>query len=128
MPQLILKRGKITPTVAASDMTIKALAEPERRTLHKLTAAKVAALIKANAQGRAGDGDGLYLQIVGGSASWLFRYIRDGRERQIGLGPARDVTLAQARHKAHAQRSTLPKPSRGNGPPSTVGPSDILNS
>jgi integrase len=77
------------------------------RTLHKLTAAKVAALIKDNAQGRHGDGGGLYLQVDGGSAAWLFRFIRHGRERQIGLGPARDVTLAQARDKAQAHRSTL---------------------
>ena len=77
------------------------------RSLHKLTAAKVAALIKDNKQGRHGDGGGLYLQIDGNSAAWLFRYIRHGRERQAGLGPARDVTLAQARDKALAHRSTL---------------------
>jgi integrase len=77
------------------------------RSLHKLTAAKVAALIKDNKQGRHGDGGGLYLQIDGNSAAWLFRYIRHGRERQAGLGPARDVTLAQARDKAQAHRSTL---------------------
>lgn len=77
------------------------------RSLHKLTAAKVAALIKAGTQGRHGDGGGLYLQIDGNSAAWLFRYIRHGHERQIGLGPARDVTLAQARDKADAHRKTL---------------------
>jgi integrase len=76
-------------------------------TLHKLTAAKVAALIKGGTQGRHGDGGGLYLQIDGGSAAWVFRYIRHGRERQAGLGPARDVTLAEARDKATAHRKTL---------------------
>jgi len=76
-------------------------------TLHKLTAAKVAALIKAGAQGRHGDGGGLYLQIDGGSAAWLFRFIRDGRERRLGLGPAHSVTLLQAREKAAAHRTAL---------------------
>jgi len=75
--------------------------------IHKLTAAKVAALVKAGTQGRHGDGGGLYLQINGGSASWLFRYIRAGKERMIGLGPARDVTLAIARDKAEMHRKTL---------------------
>jgi integrase len=77
------------------------------RAIHKLSAAKVAALIKAGQQGRHGDGGGLYLQIDGGSAAWLFRYIRQGKERMVGLGPARDVSLAQAREKADAHRKTL---------------------
>jgi len=77
------------------------------RAIHKLSAAKVAALVKANTQGRHGDGGGLYLQIDGGSAAWLFRYIRAGKERMIGLGPARDVTLAIARDKAEMHRKTL---------------------
>src|SRR5262245_10531066 len=76
-------------------------------TLHKLSARKVADLIKDNTQGRHGDGGGLYLQIAGGSASWLYRYIRDGKEKNLGLGPARDVNLAQARDKAAAHRTTL---------------------
>src|SRR5262245_34062080 len=76
-------------------------------TLHKLSAAKVTALIKDNTQGRHGDGGGLYLQISGGSASWLYRYIRDGKERNVGLGPVRDVSLAQARERAAEHRTTL---------------------
>src|SRR5262245_15591420 len=75
--------------------------------INKLTAAKVTALIKAGTQGRHGDGGGLYLQINGGSAAWPFRYIRPGKERQIGLGPVRDVSLAQARDKADAHRKAL---------------------
>src|SRR5258707_13657587 len=50
------------------------------------------------------DGDGLYLQVVKGargiSRSWCYRYSRDGRERRMGLGSAKDVTLADARQKA----------------------------
>src|SRR5262245_50421980 len=77
------------------------------RALHKLSAAKVATRIKANTQGRHGDGGGLYLQIDGGSAAWLFRYIREGKEKNLGLGAARDTSLALAREKAAAHRATL---------------------
>src|SRR5262245_8605921 len=77
--------------------------------IHKLTAAKVAALIKANTQGRHGDGAGLYLQINGGSAAWIFRYIRNGRERQLGLGPAHTVSLVAAREAARQHRAALLK-------------------
>src|SRR5215831_20107395 len=56
-----------------------------------------------------GDGGGLYLQCsvaANGSISrsWVFRYRADGRERWMGLGPLRDVTLAEARDKALAAR------------------------
>src|SRR5262245_46074327 len=77
--------------------------------IEKLTAAKVATLIKAGTQGRHGDGGGLYLQINGGSASWLFRYIRHGRERNLGLGPAHAVSLADAREAAQKHRAALVK-------------------
>lgn len=65
----------------------------------KLTAKRVAAV---SSPGRYGDGDGLYLRVAdGGSKQWLFRYIRDKRERQMGLGPVGEppagVTLAMAR-------------------------------
>ena len=57
-------------------------------------------------------GDGLYLRVAeGGSKRWLFRYIRDGRERQMGLGPVgeppADVSLAMARTMAAAARGVL---------------------
>jgi integrase len=39
---------------------------------------------------------GLYLQILGGSRSWLFRYEFQGKPRWLGVGSARDVTLKQA--------------------------------
>ena len=62
--------------------------------------------------GRYGDGDGLYLRVAeGGSKQWLFRYIRDGRERQMGLGPAGEppagVSLAMARTMAAEARGVL---------------------
>jgi integrase len=47
------------------------------------------------------DGGGLYLQVgATGTRSWIFRFTLGGRERAMGLGPAHDVTLAEAREKA----------------------------
>jgi integrase len=51
-----------------------------------------------------GDGGGLYLQVSPGGRSWVFRYRAGNRERWMGLGPLRDVTLAEAREKAAAAR------------------------
>src|SRR5262249_60779581 len=56
-----------------------------------------------------GDGGGLYLQCTAAadgsiSRSWVFRYRTGNRERWMGLGPFRDVTLAEAREKALAAR------------------------
>jgi len=51
------------------------------------------------------DGGGLYLQCTEGAdssvrRSWLFRYATKGRERQMGLGPVDQVSLADARDRA----------------------------
>ena len=51
-----------------------------------------------------GDGGGLYLQVSPGGRSWVFRYRAGNRERWMGLGPLRDVSLAEAREKAAAAR------------------------
>jgi integrase len=69
---------------------------------NKLTARTVATATK---RGRYGDGGGLFLQVSKwGTKSWLFRYARGGRERQMGLGPLHTVTLAQAREMARDAR------------------------
>src|SRR5215831_5473141 len=51
------------------------------------------------------DGRGLYLQCTTGAdgsinRSWAYRYVMNGRQRYMGLGPVADVTLAEAREKA----------------------------
>jgi integrase len=75
------------------------------RNLNRLSALRVS---KASTQGRYADGGGLYLQVSeSGTRSWLFRFERDGQERQMGLGPARDVSLSEAREKASACRKLL---------------------
>ena len=47
------------------------------------------------------DGGGLYLQITeSGAKSWSFRFMLNGRAREMGLGPLHAVPLADARAKA----------------------------
>ena len=72
--------------------------------IHKLTALSIQ---RIRADGRYGDGGGLYLQVDGGSRSWLFRYKRRGRTRYMGLGPLDVVGLGEAREKALAARKVL---------------------
>lgn len=51
--------------------------------------------------GRYGDGNGLFLVVQpSGSKSWLQRIVVRGKRRDIGLGGASLVTLAEAREKA----------------------------
>ena len=56
--------------------------------------------------GKYADGGGLYLVVAdSGSRKWVFRFTRDGKAREMGLGAASGGTLADARHKAaEAQR------------------------
>jgi len=73
----------------------------------RLTALKVS---KLKASGFYADGGGLYLQVkAAGGRSWVFRYRIGGRKtpRDMGLGSAADVSLADAREKADAYRDAL---------------------
>ena len=72
----------------------------------KLSARAVATIKEP---GRHSDGGNLYLSVSKtGSRSWIFMWSRDGRQREMGLGPAGDVTLAAARALAlEARRQML---------------------
>jgi len=72
------------------------------RPINRLTARQVATL----PAGSHPDGGGLYLQVTpAGARSWVFRYrVATGKERYMGLGPVRDVSLQQARAKAAEAR------------------------
>jgi integrase len=64
------------------------------------------------APGLHGDGQGLYLQVKAGKdgqiwRSWVFRYMRSGRARTMGLGAFPDVQLSEAREAATACRRLL---------------------
>ncbi|MDW3687599.1 tyrosine-type recombinase/integrase [Cupriavidus sp. CV2] len=65
------------------------------RAINKLSQMKV---MKTTKPGLYADGGGLYLQITAaGVKSWLFRYMRAGKARGMGLGPVHTVGLAEAR-------------------------------
>jgi Arm DNA-binding domain len=56
------------------------------------------------------DGDGLRLDVdTNGNASWVFRFKSPttGKERVMGLGPARHVGLAEAREAASSARALV---------------------
>jgi integrase len=51
------------------------------------------------------DGHGLYLRIAeDGGRHWILRYVLNGKQRYMGLGPASLVTLAMARKRADEAR------------------------
>ena len=75
------------------------------RTLNRLSATQVA---KLKAPGRHSDGGGLYLFIDdSGRRRWIFMYTRAGKRTELGLGSARDLSLANARSEAAAFRAIL---------------------
>jgi integrase len=68
------------------------------RIIHRLTAV---AVTNAKAKGLHPDGAGLYLRITStGTKSWILRFKRDGRTRDMGLGPLGLISLARARELA----------------------------
>jgi integrase len=71
------------------------------RMMRRLTALKVA---RAKRPGMYADGDGLYLQVTKGGASWVYRYMLNRRAREMGLGPLHTIALAEARELAREAR------------------------
>jgi integrase len=72
--------------------------------MHRLTAAAV----RSAKVGRHGDGLGLSLIVSAPDRKhWQFRYMKAGRGREMSLGNARDITLAEARVKAAECRRLL---------------------
>jgi integrase len=74
------------------------------RDVNRLTALEVD---KKTAKGRYADGGGLYFNCDGGRRSWLFKYQRDGKRREMGLGAYPQVSLKQARKLATEARALL---------------------
>jgi integrase len=71
------------------------------RMMERLTALKVK---RAKKPGMYADGRGLYLQVTEGGASWVYRYMLNGRAREMGLGPRHTFSLAEAREEARKAR------------------------
>lgn len=75
------------------------------RAIHRLSARAVAT---ATTKGYHPDGGGLYLQVSSaGAKSWVLRFKRHGKPREMGLGSASVVTLQEARHAALEARKLL---------------------
>ena len=76
--------------------------------MSKLTAAFVRAVKPSERLRRYGDGNGLYLLVKpgprGGGKSWVQRLVIHGARRDLGLGGADLVTLAEARQAARDNR------------------------
>lgn len=76
-------------------MIVVSTVDPMPRAINKLSQLTVT---KTTKPGLYGDGGGLYLQITAaGVKSWLFRYMRAGKARGMGLGPTHTIGLADAR-------------------------------
>jgi len=74
------------------------------RGLNRLTAKTVEKAIK---NGTYSDGGGLSLVVKPDRRAWQFRFTWNGKERYMGLGSAKSVTLAQARLKATEARQMV---------------------
>ncbi|MCC7253177.1 MAG: integrase arm-type DNA-binding domain-containing protein [Hyphomicrobium sp.] len=63
---------------------------------------------KLKEPGRYADGHGLYLQVSQwGTKAWIFRFMKNGRARHMGLGPLHTLTLQEARERARKARQAL---------------------
>ena len=72
------------------------------RQLNKLSAVDLKNKTKP---GLYGDGGGLYLSVgPTGAKSWIYRFMLNGKAREMGLGPIHTVSLAEARKRAGEQR------------------------
>ena len=98
------------------DAVIKTDAKPrrtKRRGRHPDKALS-AAFIRSAPPGRHADGNGMYLFVQpAGTRSWIQRLVIRGRRRELGLGAAALVSLAEARELALANR----KLARSGGDP-----------
>jgi integrase len=74
------------------------------RSIHRLSAREC----KTLGQGLHADGGNLYLQVTPtGVRSWILRYQRAGKTRDMGLGPLHTVSLADARQTATEARKAI---------------------
>ena len=71
---------------------------------NRLTAMKVAKLIREKKEGMVADGHGLYLKD---GRSWIFRFMQAKAAQKLGLGPVHTVSLQEARIRARQARQLL---------------------
>ena len=77
------------------------------RELNRLTSREV----ETAKDGWHADGGGLYLRVTGTRRRWVYRFVRDGKATEIGLGSAAKnaVTLKTAREKRDDHRAMVDK-------------------
>jgi integrase len=64
--------------------------------------------VRHAAKGMHADGGGLYLHVnARGAKSWIFRYMKNGRAREMGLGSVHTISLEDARKRATERRREL---------------------
>lgn len=81
------------------------MAEPETRASRARRGLTATFLRQVRTPGRYGDGQGLYLLVdPSGASRWVLRIQANKRRRDVGLGSASIVTLAEARDLAHEIR------------------------
>ena len=75
---------------------------------HGINRLSARAVETSKSLGLIADGGGLYLQVSkSGAKSWLYKFMLNGRAREMGLGSLNAVSLADAREKAALCRSSL---------------------
>jgi len=75
------------------------------RPINRLSAVQIKAL---STRGLFSDGGGLYFQISSfDTKSWIFRFSRNKKSRDMGLGPYPDVSLSAAREMAYKCREIV---------------------
>jgi integrase len=75
------------------------------RSIHRLSSMAIA---KQKKPGTYADGGGLWLQVTeNGSKSWSFRFMLNGRAREMGLGALHTIDIAKARDEARRCRELL---------------------
>lgn len=86
---------------------VEKFVQKDRSAMSKLTAQLVRGL---RSPGRYSDGQGLSLDVRSAEQRyWMYRYMRDGRERYMSLGSANALSLADARKKHAEVRALLAK-------------------
>ncbi|UZE47018.1 tyrosine-type recombinase/integrase [Rhodopseudomonas sp. P2A-2r] len=79
------------------------------KSIHRLSESAVRSAINEGTEAKLPDGGGLRLDVKGGNASWMFRYVAPGsrKERYMGLGSAKAVSLDAARQLAVVARDLI---------------------
>jgi hypothetical protein len=74
------------------------------RLINRLNDRKVKTITRKGAHP---DGGGLYPLVDGSRRYWFFRYMKNGKDRQYGIGAAHTWDLAEARKKARELRQAI---------------------